>query len=216
MKVAPSLLSCNFLELKEEIADLHAAGVDYLHFDVMDGQFVPNISFAFPVLQQIRSITDLTIDTHLMIQDPERYIQAFADAGSDIITVHVESTKHIHRALQMIRNAGKKAGITLNPGTPIESIIPVLDMVDLVLVMTVNPGFGGQSFIKSSVDKIRSLNEYRNKHGLSYEIEVDGGVNEDTALLCKAAGADVLVAGSYFFKHDDYKVPVKILKGEVG
>ncbi|RAI81608.1 ribulose-phosphate 3-epimerase [Macrococcoides caseolyticum subsp. hominis] len=216
MKVAPSLLSCNFLELKEEIADLHAAGADYLHFDVMDGQFVPNISFAFPVLQQIRSITDLTIDTHLMIQDPERYIQAFADAGSDIITVHVESTKHIHRALQMIRNAGKKAGITLNPGTPIESIIPVLDMVDLVLVMTVNPGFGGQSFIKSSVDKIRSLNEYRNKHGLSYEIEVDGGVNEDTALLCKAAGADVLVAGSYFFKHDDYKVPVKILKGEVG
>lgn len=214
MKVAPSLLSCNFLELKEEVAALHAAGVDYLHFDVMDGQFVPNISFAFPILQQIRSITDLTIDTHLMIQDPERYIQAFADAGSDIITVHVESTKHIHRALQMIRNAGKKAGITLNPGTPVASIIPVLDMVDLVLVMTVNPGFGGQSFIKSGIDKIRFLNEYRNEHGLSYEIEVDGGVNEDTALLCKAAGADVLVAGSYFFKHEDYKIPVKLLKGD--
>lgn len=214
MKVAPSLLSCNFLELKKEIQQLEAAGIDFIHFDVMDGQFVPNISFAFPILNQIRAITQLTIDTHLMVKDPERFIVEFAEAGSDIITVHVESTPHIHRAIQLIQNAGKKAGITLNPGTPIESLIPLLNDIDLVLVMTVNPGFGGQQFIESCLEKIKFLAAYRTKHQLHYEIEVDGGVNELTAKLCKEAGADVLVAGSYFFKHEDYALPTATLRGE--
>lgn len=214
MKVAPSLLSCNFLNIQQEIKRLEEAGVDYIHFDVMDGNFVPNISFAFPILNQIRQVTDLTIDTHLMVQDPERYIQTFAEAGSDIITVHVEATNHIHRAIQMIHDTGKKAGITLNPGTPIESVVPVLKDIDLVLVMTVNPGFGGQKFIDNGIEKIKFLKDYKEKYHLNYEIEVDGGVNEVTAKTCIDAGADVLVAGSYFFKHKDLSIPTSVLRGE--
>lgn len=214
MKVAPSLLSCNFLNLQQEIKRLEEAGVDYIHFDVMDGNFVPNISFAFPILNQIRQVTDLTIDTHLMVQDPERYIQTFAEAGSDIITIHVEATNHIHRAVQMIHATGKKAGVTLNPGTPIESVVPVLKDVELVLVMTVNPGFGGQQFIENGIEKIKFLKDYKEKHHLNYEIEVDGGVNKDTAKTCIEAGADVLVAGSYFFKHKDLSIPTSVLRGE--
>ncbi len=214
MKVAPSLLSCNFLNIQQDIKRLEEAGVDYIHFDVMDGNFVPNISFAFPILNQIRQVTDLTIDTHLMVQDPERYIQTFAEAGSDIITVHVEATNHIHRAIQMIHDTGKKAGITLNPGTPIESVVPVLKDIDLVLVMTVNPGFGGQKFIDNGIEKIKFLKDYKEKYHLNYEIEVDGGVNEVTAKTCIDAGADVLVAGSYFFKHKDLSIPTSVLRGE--
>lgn len=214
MKVAPSLLSCNFLNLQQEIKRLEEAGVDYIHFDVMDGNFVPNISFAFPILNQIRQVTDLTIDTHLMVQDPERYIQTFAEAGSDIITIHVEATNHIHRAVQMIHATGKKAGVTLNPGTPIDSVVPLLKDVDLVLVMTVNPGFGGQQFIENGIEKIKFLKDYKEKHHLNFEIEVDGGVNKDTAKTCIEAGADVLVAGSYFFKHKDLSIPTSVLRGE--
>ena len=214
MKVAPSLLSCNFLNIQQEIKRLEEAGVDYIHFYVMDGNFVPNISFAFPILNQIRQVTDLTIDTHLMVQDPERYIQTFAEAGSDIITVHVEATNHIHRAIQMIHDTGKKAGVTLNPGTPIESVVPVLKDIDLVLVMTVNPGFGGQKFIDNGIEKIKFLKDYKEKYHLNYEIEVDGGVNEVTAKTCIEAGADVLVAGSYFFKHKDLSIPTSVLRGE--
>lgn len=214
MKIAPSLLSCDFTRLKEEVRLLEESGVDYLHYDVMDGQFVPNISFGLPILEQLRQITDLTIDTHLMIEQPERYIEAFADAGSDIITVHVESTSHIHRVIQQIKETGKKAGITLNPGTALAMIEPVLEEVDLVLVMSVNPGFGGQSFISSMIDRIQYLNDYRKTHQLNYEIEVDGGVNDKTAALCRESGADVLVAGSYFFKHDDFRIPTTELRGE--
>ncbi|MCE4956789.1 ribulose-phosphate 3-epimerase [Macrococcoides caseolyticum] len=213
MKIAPSLLSCDFLNLAKEIERLESAGVDYLHFDVMDGTFVPNMSFAFPILNQIRKITDLTIDTHLMVHNPERYIQDFADAGSDIITVHVEATHHIHRAIQQIRATGKKAGVTLNPGTPIETLLPILQDVDLVLVMTVNPGFGGQQFIEQCINKIKWLSEYKANHQLNYEIEVDGGVNHETAQWCAEAGADVLVAGSYFFKHEDYHQAAQSLRG---
>ena len=214
MKIAPSLLSCDFTELKEEVRRLEEAGVDYLHFDVMDGRFVPNISFGLPILAQLREITELTIDSHLMIEEPERYIEAFAEAGSDIITVHIEATRHIHRAIQQIKQTGKKAGVTLNPGTSVEQLLPVLQEVDLVLVMTVNPGFGGQSFISSMADKIQFLAVYRMQHRLDFEIEVDGGVNEQTAAVCRQAGADVLVAGSYFFGHEDYQTPTSILRGE--
>ncbi|WJP98826.1 ribulose-phosphate 3-epimerase [Macrococcus bovicus] len=214
MKIAPSLLSCDFTELKEEVRRLEEAGVDYLHFDVMDGRFVPNISFGLPILAQLREITELTIDSHLMIEEPERYIEAFAEAGSDIITVHIEATRHIHRAIQQIKQTGKKAGVTLNPGTSVEQLLPVLQEVDLVLVMTVNPGFGGQSFISSMADKIQFLADYRMQHRLDFEIEVDGGVNEQTAAVCRQAGADVLVAGSYFFGHEDYQTPTSILRGE--
>lgn len=214
VKVAPSLLSCDFLNLGSEIKRLEEAKIDYLHFDVMDGDFVPNISFAFPIIEQIRKVTQLTIDTHLMVSNPERYIQKFAEAGSDIITVHVEATQHIHRAIQQINDLEIKSGITLNPGTPIEQIIPVLHMVDLVLVMTVNPGFGGQLFINECLDKIKFLKDFRAAHQLNFEIEVDGGVNEVTSKRCVDAGADVLVAGSYFFKHEDYHTPVKQLRGE--
>lgn len=214
VKIAPSLLSCDFTKLYEEVKKLEESGVDYLHFDVMDGQFVPNISFGLPILSQLRQITELTIDSHLMIANPEQYIHDFADAGSDIITVHLEATPHIHRALQMIRQKGKKAGVTINPGTNVTLLNPVLKEVDLVLVMTVNPGFGGQSFIDSMLEKISYLDQYRKTHGLSYEIEVDGGINEETAALCREQGADVLVAGSYFFSNADYHQSVQKLRGE--
>ncbi|TDM03230.1 ribulose-phosphate 3-epimerase [Macrococcus hajekii] len=214
MKVAPSLLSCDFTELKEEVKKLEVAGVDYIHYDVMDGRFVPNISFGLPILEQLRRITDLTIDTHLMIDEPEKYVEDFAAAGSDIITIHVESTRHLHRVIQQIKQAGKKAGVTLNPGTHIEQVLPVLSEVDLVLVMTVNPGFGGQSFITEMVDKVRYLNDFRLQHQLKFEIEVDGGINAETAAICREAGADVLVAGSFFFKHDDFNEPTTRLRGE--
>lgn len=203
VKIAPSILSADFAKLGEEIKEVEAGGADYIHVDVMDGQFVPNITIGPLVVQAIRPITKLPLDVHLMIENPDDYIQAFVDAGASIITVHQEASIHLHRTIQSIKAHGIKAGVVINPATPVSMIEEVLSMVDIVLVMTVNPGFGGQSFIRETLHKIEKLDHWRKKHNLSFEIEVDGGVNVHTAKLCVDAGADVLVAGSAVFDQKD-------------
>lgn len=212
-KIYPSLLSADFLNLENEIKALEEAQIDGLHFDVMDGQFVPNISIGIPILDSVRAITQLPIDVHLMIEQPEQYINTFAEHGADMISVHVEATQHIHRALQMIKNAGKKAGVVINPGTPVESLLPVLEIVDFVLVMTVNPGFGGQSFIEACAAKVKILRDLRQSLNLNFNIEVDGGINNETIKICADNGADMFVTGSYFFKQKDYGKVTQLLKG---
>ncbi|MGX7348783.1 ribulose-phosphate 3-epimerase [Dolosicoccus paucivorans] len=214
MKIAPSMLSADFANLLDDIKEIEALGVEYLHIDLMDGMFVPNISFGPMVFEALRPHTDLVFDCHLMIQEPERYVEQVADAGADIITVHVEATDHIHRVMQQIKDLGKKAGIVLNPGTPLSAIESVLNLADLVLVMSVNPGFGGQTFIPESLDRIRQLDQWRKERGYHYEIEVDGGVNAETGPQCLDAGADVLVAGSYIFGHKNRKEAIESLRGE--
>ncbi|EMF0464893.1 TPA: ribulose-phosphate 3-epimerase [Enterococcus hirae] len=203
MKIAPSILSADFSNLQRDIELVEKGGADYIHVDVMDGQFVPNITFGPNIVQAIRPITKLPLDVHLMIVDPEKYIPAFAKAGADIITVHVEATPHIHRALQMMKDLGVKSGVVINPGTPITMIKHVLPIADQVLVMTVNPGFGGQSFIEETVEKIAELSELREQNNWHYSIEVDGGVVPETAQICQKAGADVFVAGSYIYNSED-------------
>ncbi|EOT30310.1 ribulose-phosphate 3-epimerase [Enterococcus saccharolyticus] len=212
MKIAPSILSADFANLQRDIEFVEKHGADYIHVDVMDGQFVPNITFGPNVVKAIRPITKLPLDVHLMIVDPERYIHDFAVAGADIIGVHVEATPHIHRAIQMIKAENVKAEVVLNPGTPVDSIKHVLSMVDQVLVMTVNPGFGGQSFIEESLDKIHELAALREEHGYHFDIQVDGGIVPETAKRCKEAGVNVFVAGSYIYDAEQPEKQIQLLK----
>lgn len=199
IKIAPSILSANFAKLGEEINEVERSGADYIHVDVMDGHFVPNITIGPLVVEAIKPITNIPLDVHLMIENPDLYIEAFAKAGASIITVHQEASVHLHRTIHLIKSFDVKVGVAINPATPEVMIEPVLPYIDLALVMTVNPGFGGQSFIYETVEKIERLNVLRKEKNYQFEIEVDGGVNVDTAKLCAEAGADVLVAGSAIF-----------------
>lgn len=210
IKIAPSILSADFSRLGEEIAAVDKAGCDYIHIDVMDGHFVPNITLGPPIIKSLRNVSDKPFDVHLMIDPAQPFLEAFADAGADIITVHVEADAHLDRSLQVIRSLGKKAGVSLNPSTPAQAVACVLDNVDLVLVMSVNPGFGGQSFIPGQLDKIREIREMIGDRPI--ELEVDGGVNADNAADVVAAGANVLVAGSAVFSGDDYAGNIAALR----
>lgn len=212
MKVAPSILSADFANLERDIKEVEQYNVDYIHIDAMDGRFVPNLTLGPNVVSAIRKITTLPLDCHLMIEQPERYINEFAKAGADIITIHVESTAHLHRALQQIKEAGVKAGVVINPATPVSAIEPVLADVDMVLVMTVNPGFGGQTFIESTLKKIKQLDQLRRENNYQYLIEVDGGINAKTAQQCKEVGVDIVVAGSYIYNADNIKEAITSLQ----
>jgi len=214
LKIAPSILSADFARLGEEIRDVEKGGADWIHVDVMDGHFVPNMTIGPLVVNAIRPVTNLPLDVHLMIENPERYVEAFAKAGADYITVHAEACIHLHRTVHQIKELGVKAGVVLNPATPLTAIELVLEDVDLVLLMTVNPGFGGQSFIPSMAGKISRLRRMLDDRGLSdVHIEVDGGVNEQTARIVAEAGADVLVAGNAVFGEKDRAGAIRRIRG---
>ncbi|HET7616520.1 MAG TPA: ribulose-phosphate 3-epimerase [Bacillales bacterium] len=212
MKVAPSILAADFANLADEIRSVAAGGADYIHIDVMDGHFVPNITMGPQVVSAIRPVTNLTLDVHLMIENPDRYLADFVKAGADIVSVHVETCPHLHRTLHSIKELGAKAGVVLNPATPLETIRHVIEDVDLILLMTVNPGFGGQTFIEAVLPKIRELSDTIKDRGLSAEIELDGGITPETAPACLDAGANVLVAGSAIFKQADKAAAIRAIR----
>jgi ribulose-phosphate 3-epimerase len=215
-KIAPSILSADFSKLGEEILAVEAAGADWIHIDVMDGHFVPNITIGPGPIQSLRKITRLPFDVHLMIENPERYIDAFADAGCDVITVHVEAARHLHRIIAHIRERGIKAGVSLNPATPLVQVEPILNDIDVLLIMTVNPGFGGQKFINSALPKIRKAREMVNSTAPNVAIEVDGGVTLHNIKSIAEAGADIIVAGASVFGSGNYKQTIGSMKAILG
>jgi len=212
IKIAASILSADFARLGDEVRALEAGGTDYVHVDVMDGHFVPNITIGPLVVGALRPVTALPLDVHLMIEQPDRYIPGFAEAGADIITVHQEAVPHLHRTVQLIKSLGKRAGVSINPATPVSTLEVILEEVDLVLVMSVNPGFGGQSFIEACLPKIAALRQMIDRRGLPVELEVDGGVKPDNIGRIAAAGADVFVAGSAVFSTADYGATIAALR----
>jgi ribulose-phosphate 3-epimerase len=212
IKIAPSILSADFARLGDEVRAIEAGGADYVHVDVMDGHFVPNITIGPLIVAALRPVTALPLDVHLMIDNPDQYIPAFAEAGADIIVVHAEATSHLHRTVQLIKSLGKRAGVSLNPATSLAALDMILPDLDLALLMTVNPGFGGQSFIDSCLPKITALRQRITQLGLQVELQVDGGVKIDNIGAIAAAGADVFVAGSAVFDSDDYAATIAALK----
>jgi ribulose-phosphate 3-epimerase len=217
LRIAPSLLSADFARLAEEVGEVERAGADVLHLDVMDGLFVPNITFGPLVVEALRPHSRLIFDVHLMIERPERYVELFAKAGADWMSVHAEGAAHLHRTICQIKDLGVKAGVVINPATPAESLVPVLGDVDYILVMTVNPGFGGQKFIHSTLEKIRTLRRMLDERGLGgVPIEVDGGINGETAPLAVEAGAEVLVAGNSIFGRPDRAAAIREIRESCG
>lgn len=212
VKISPSLLSSDFSKLGEEVKKITEAGADLIHFDVMDGHFVPNLTFGPMVLKAIRKYSHLPFEAHLMITNPEKYWKNFADSGADIIGIHIECETDHFSLIEEIKNYGKKVCIVINPPTSVEKIYPFLEIVDIVLIMTVNPGFGGQKFINEMVDKIRKVNNIRKERNLKFEIEVDGGINEETGKIAVLNGADILVAGNYIFSGSNYKERIEKLR----